>query len=99
MMRKLAGMLGLLALIGVAAVAQDRARPPAPAGPGEAPKARTVYVPALRLEGLSRAESLRLTEIIAREIEATTPLKVVGEADQADLTFEATLRPGDRPRR
>src|SRR4051794_24979185 len=48
---------------------------------------RTVYVPLIKGEGLSRQERLRRTELVIESIERTTPLKVVGSAEEADFTF------------
>jgi hypothetical protein len=52
---------------------------------------RTIYVPLVKGEGLSRMERLMMTEQLIRSIEQSTPLKVVGSPEEADLIFEGDL--------
>jgi hypothetical protein len=49
---------------------------------------RTIYVPVVKGEGLSRMERLMMTELLIKSIEQSTPLKVVGSPEEADLIFE-----------
>src|SRR5579871_4977223 len=50
--------------------------------------ARTIYVPLVKGEGLSRRERAMMTELLIRSIEKSTPLKVVGSPEEADLIYE-----------
>jgi hypothetical protein len=58
----------------------------------------TIYVPVIKIDGLPRDEAIRLTEVLIKSIEREGIYKVVGRPDEADLIFEGTLRPGDRPK-
>jgi hypothetical protein len=62
-------------------------------------KPRTVYVPVVKAEGLSRDEALMLTEVIVKTIERETAYKVVGTPEEADFVFEGTFKPQVRSKR
>ena len=55
-------------------------------------------MPVIKADGLSREEAIRLTEVLIKSIERETIYKVVGSPDEADLTFEGTLKPKSRPK-
>jgi hypothetical protein len=52
---------------------------------------RTIYVPVVKGEGLSRRERAMMTELLIKSIEQSTPLKVVGSPEDADLIYEGDL--------
>lgn len=58
---------------------------------------RTVYVPIFRtVNSFRRDLNLRLTEAVIREIETTTPYKVVGSPEQADYVLEGEIELADK---
>ena len=77
------GMAALL-LAGVSARAEGQASILEP-GTEEIPVIRTIYVPVIESDGISRRTALRLTELLIKDIEMRTPYKVVGSPDEADL--------------
>ena len=62
----------------------------------------TVYVPVIRDRSLSRIQAMRMTEQVIKAIESSTPYKVVGKLEEADLIWDTRLvprvRPGQTPR-
>jgi hypothetical protein len=62
-------------------------------------KPRTIYVPVVKVEGLSRDEAIMLTEMIGRGIERQGLYKLVGSPDEADFIFEGSIKPAARPKR
>ena len=88
-----------LCVLPMAAIALGGEKP-AEVRKGEfAPAARTIYVPIIKTPGLDRREALQLTEVVIKEIERTTPYKVVGSPDEADLVFEGAITTNARPAR
>jgi hypothetical protein len=58
---------------------------------------RTVYVPIFRTVNTFRRDlNLRLTEAVIREIETSTPYKVVGSPEQADYILEGEIELADK---
>jgi hypothetical protein len=56
-----------------------------------APDVATVYVPVIESDSFRRDLGERLTEAVAKEIEAKTPFKVVGTPDGADSILAARI--------
>ncbi len=63
---------------------------------GARPAGVRIYVPIIRVEGMSKAEALLLTEVTIKAIESDTAYKVVGSPDDADFLFEAKITPKAR---